>query len=197
MTWTPEQQRQVAGVLLGTWTEVVGRWGREAVAAYLGELEARGILAEDVVAVLREPVASDFPPSAASVAAMVQRAARPTSEEAITLIVAALGVGMPRGEFATPGATQAAWARAAVDRAFELSPLVGSFVQAYGASRLGALGLDDPEWGTLRRRELRDAWERHVEATDVRVALAGGHGELRKVDPLAALRLVPPQGGAA
>jgi hypothetical protein len=55
------------------------------------------------------------------------------------------------------------------------------------------MGLDDPDYGELRRKELRGGWDRHVEAFDGRnvALLAAGprHAGLRQLDPLAALGL--------
>jgi hypothetical protein len=72
-----------------------------------------------------------------------------------------------------------------------IHPLIGTFVRRQGYRRLKELPLDDPNWGEQRRRELREAWDRHVEATDARevaaLALGEGHEGLRKLDPLASL----------
>lgn len=75
-------------------------------------------------------------------------------------------------------------------------PLVGSFVKRQGWDRLRLLPLDDPDWGEKTRRELREAWDRHVETFDGRevAALASGDRDgLRQLDPLAALGAKPLQ----
>jgi hypothetical protein len=78
----------------------------------------------------------------------------------------------------------------AVGRAYALHPLLGDFVERYGVHRLRMLPVDDPDYGELRRRELREAWNRHREATEERdvAALASRRrGELRRFDPLRSL----------
>lgn len=73
----------------------------------------------------------------------------------------------------------------------EFHPLALSFVDRMGPARLAAEPVHDPEYGALRLRDLRGAWERHCEALEGRevAALARGEGRagLRRLDPLAAL----------
>jgi len=91
--------------------------------------------------------------------------------------------------------------RAAVRQAAEaVHPLVGQFVVRQGIDHLRSLRLDDPEYGGLRRRELREAWDAHAAAFDEReVAAIAAGGDvrqgLRQMDPLAALGL--PEAAAA
>lgn len=62
--------RPVAQALLGSWPQQVTSWGREGLAAYLAELEARGISPEAALQAIRSwPAGSDFPPSAPNLAA--------------------------------------------------------------------------------------------------------------------------------
>jgi hypothetical protein len=80
----------------------------------------------------------------------------------------------------------------------ELHPLVQAFVNRQGIRRLSLLEVDDPEWGEVKRKELRDAWDRHVEAMadrDVAELVAGGERRpgLNRFDPLAALGASRPQ----
>ncbi|HEX7088708.1 MAG TPA: hypothetical protein VF192_01150 [Longimicrobiales bacterium] len=63
--------------------------------------------------------------------------------------------------------------------------------------RLVMLRLDDPEYGELRRKELRMEWDAFVEAQEGRERhlLAGGRrNELGRLEPLRALGLTPPAG---
>jgi hypothetical protein len=73
-------------------------------------------------------------------------------------------------------------------------PIIAAFVERQGWDRLRNLPLDDPDWGEKTRRELREAWDRHVEAFDGRevAALASGDRDgLRQLDPLASLGVKP------
>src|SRR5207237_9035503 len=86
---------------------------------------------------------------------------------------------------------------AARERASQLHPLVGSFVERQGIDRLREMPVDDPDNGHWRRDELRTAWAVHVEAFEGRevAALASGEGRegLRRLDPLAGLDAPRPQ----
>jgi hypothetical protein len=103
-------------------------------------------------------------------------ASAPTFDEALVLLRRAL--------------SHSTGDREALD-ALQAQPLVGAFAQRQGTQRLRMLPVDDPDWGEKTRRELREAWDRHVDAFDGRevAALAAGTGELRQLDPLAALQL--------
>ena len=196
MSWTADEQREVGQVLLGSWPGTVSAWGREAIAAYLGELKARGLSAEEVVFAVRSwPAGSDFPPSAPNLAAAARKdPSKPTFDEMVALVYGPRGVLRARpseSSWADEGERGRAYNRAALERARELHPLVGSFVARYGVERLRMLELDHPEYGALKRRDLLASWEAHVEAMgkrDVALSIAGrGRGELSRVDPLAAL----------
>lgn len=75
MTWTADERKAVARSLLGSWPGTVSAWGREAIAAYIEALEARGLVAESVLLAIRSWPAAEFPPSAPSLAAGARRAA--------------------------------------------------------------------------------------------------------------------------
>lgn len=128
---------------------------------------------------------------------------KPTFEEAFALIFGPRGVLAARPTangpvtFASEADRAARQNQAALDRANEMHPLVAAFVARQGVGRLRELQVEDPDYGELRRKELRDAWDRHLEATDGRdvAALAvGDRSELgmRRFDPLAALGLERP-----
>jgi hypothetical protein len=72
----------------------------------------------------------------------------------------------------------------------DLHPLVVSFIERQGRKRLGQVPLGDPDWGEKHRRDLERAWEAHVEAfegREVAARAAGAGGDLKHLDPLAAL----------
>lgn len=125
---------------------------------------------------------------------------KPTFEEAFALIFGPRGVLAARPGNGGPVTYNSQAERrqaentAALERAADLHPLVASFVQRQGVTRLRELPVVDPDFGEIRRKELRDAWDRHCEAMDGRdvAALASGDRSalgLRKLDPLAALGL--------
>lgn len=136
---------------------------------------------------------------------------KPTFDEAYQLIFGAGGVlaamrssarQMPTGPggYPDPRAGALLARDAAIERARSFHPLIGAFVVRQGIDRLRTLPIDDPEYGELRRKDLREAWEAHVEAFDGRevAALAAGasdRGELRALDPLAALPAFRPAAG--
>lgn len=100
---------------------------------------------------------------------------RPTFEEALVLMRRAVS----RADD-TPGALAC----------LADQPLVASFLERRGVPQFRVLPVDDPDWGEKTRRELREAWDRHVDAFDGReiAALAAGRPDgLRQFDPLASL----------
>lgn len=74
-------------------------------------------------------------------------------------------------------------------------PLVASFILTR-LDRLALLQLEDPDYGELRRKELREEWDRFVGAREGRERhlLAGGRrGELGRLEPLKAIGAVRPE----
>lgn len=197
MTWTAEEQREIGTALLGSWPGTMTAWGKEAIAAYISELRARGLTAEQTLTAIRTwPAGSDFPPSAPNLAALArQDPSTPTPEEAYRLIYGPRGVmrarPAPGGSYGSEAEMLGARNEARVKRAYELHPMLGAFVERFGVDRLAMLEVDDPDYGELRRRDVREAWERHCEAMQGRdvAALAAGQrrGEMGRFDPLAAL----------
>ena len=190
--------RPVAKAMLGTWPERVTSWGRDGLAAYTAELAARGLTPEMALHGIRtyDPDA-DFPPSAAKLAQAARRdPGRPTFDEALVLIRDALKARPPRSgpvaKYESLGARWAAEHQAVMDRAAESHPLVAAFIARQGVDLLRRLELDDPEYGAVRRRDLAEAWNRHVEAHDGREVAALAAGDRRRalthLDPLAALQ---------
>ena len=93
-----QAQIRVARALLGSWPSQVAGWGEEAIAAYLEELEARGVTAERALVAIRScPENQAFPPSAAQLAGLARRNPdEPTFPELLEAIYAADGVLRPR-----------------------------------------------------------------------------------------------------
>lgn len=120
-----------------------------------------------------------FRPSLAELLSELRRdPSVPTFDEAFHLV------------FRRGGATRA---RELAEWRSNVHPLVASFVDRQGIERLRLLPVDDPEWGERHRRDLREAWERHVEAFDGREVAALASGDRRapvRLDPLAAVRRI-------
>lgn len=114
---------------------------------------------------------------------------QPTFDEALVLLLRSFRARPERMIFDHEGEQLAAEDEASLQLLRDAHPLVASFAERQGIRRLKELPLGDPEWGEQRRRELRDAWDRHLEATDGReiAALASGREGLRQLDPLASL----------
>lgn len=136
-----------------------------------------------------------FRPSVAEVVAEIRRdPSRPTFEEMCWLVFGPGGIlkarPAPGGRYDNEAHMLKARDDAALDRAREFHPLVSSFVERFGVARLRTLDLEDPEYGELRRRDLREAWDRHREAMEgreVTALVAGRRDGLRALDPLAAV----------
>lgn len=198
MTWTADNTRDIGRALLGSWPGTVNAWGREGIAAYLAELEARGLTAEQTLLAIRTwPAGSDFPPSAPNLAARaLEDPSVPTFPEAMRLVRHALrAFNLPlKGDFSTEAQMLGARNQRVLERAEGLHPLVASFVDRMGVERLqrevGEMG--DDEFGSLRRRDLERAWREQCEAMRGRervllVSGRSGRGSLASVDPLAAI----------
>lgn len=195
MTWTAEDQRAVGRALLGSWPGTVAAWGADAIAAYIAELEARGLTADGVLFAIRTwPSGSDFPPSASNLGAGARRdPSVPTFDELVSLVYGRAGILKARLPYIGPiRDPERVRHDTAIARAREMHPLVYAFVAAPRRLEwLRLLEIDDPDDGHFRRKELADAWARHLEASEGRdlAALASrrGPGELRRLDPLAAV----------
>ena len=186
----------VANVLLGSWPGYVSSWGREALAAYIAELEARGMTPEQALAGLRTWT-GDAPPNVPELVAGVREdPERPTFEEACRLIYGPGGIFRARpapGRYDNEAQMIGARREAAAARALELDPWVAAFVHSVGIDWLAGLEVDHDDYGAIRRRELKESWERFVERTDRRdlARLASGRrrGGLGRVSPLETLGL--------
>jgi hypothetical protein len=201
MTWTSDEQRTIARALLGSWPGTIPGWGKDAFAAFLAELQARNLTAEQVLVAVRSwPAGSDFPPSAPNLAAAARAdPGVPTASEMITLIFGRGGVLSARTQIRKgsweAGERDQADRDAMLERLADVHPLVASFADREGLDRLRGLNLDDVEFGGARRRMLEQRWGEHLEAMenrDVALLTAGRRGEMAKLDPLAALDLKRP-----
>jgi hypothetical protein len=174
VSWTPDELKAVGKALIGSWPGTIPGWGREAFSAYLGELQARSLTAEATLVAIRSwPAGSDFPPSAPNLAAAARHdPERPTFEELLA------GLYGPGGMFG--------FKRSNVT----ISPWVVKFAEGQ-EEHLRQLPIDDEDEGKWRRRELEEAWQRFLEATEGRaiheIAARSGRGTLGRIDPLAAI----------
>jgi hypothetical protein len=158
--------------------------------------------ADQVMVALKTLVArgGTFRPSVAEVVAAIRKdPSLPTFEEAMKLIYGRGGVlrARPRESTFRDSAEMArAYHEARLERARDLHPLVSTFVDRFGIDRLDSIEINHPDYGDVKRKDLRDAWDRHVEAMDGRdvAALASGRrrGELGRLDPLEALGIKKP-----
>lgn len=161
----------VASVLLTRWP--AQKWEPMRLVGYIDELKADGLAVEDAMFGLRAS-ASAFVPSVGEVRTLARKvtdAAQPTFDEMYEALLGKRGIlHSPKFE----------------EKAERLHPLVLAFVRQQGVSRLRSTHFEDPDDGHWRRRELRDSWERHVEACEGRdlAALTTGRGAggLRRID---------------
>ena len=190
MDWKP-----VGNALLGSWPSQVASWGPEAIAAYISELGARGVTPDQALVAIRScGPEQKFPPSAPELAGLARRdPGQPTGAEMLRLVYGPRGVLRARPVYKQGGwrwnELQVATDRVQLDRAVELSPLLGRFVVAQGLDRLRRLNLDG-EHGDLRRRQLVEEWDRFcsaVEEREIASLIVGRRGGLGRLDPLEAL----------
>lgn len=180
MTWTGEEQRAVGTALLGSWPGTITSWGKEAFAAFVGQLEARGLDADAVLrAILAWPAGSPFPPSAPDLAgAARQDPTRPTFDEMLEQLEVCLAARTAvRKGLWRDGERRAADEQAMRDRARgdDVHPSVARFIEAQGGpGRLRSLSLFDRanEYREARRRDLRSAWEEFGQADSERERFA-------------------------
>lgn len=198
--WEP-----VATALLGSWPSQVAAWGREALAAYLAELEARAVTPAAALMAIRScPATQKWPPTVPELAGLTRLdPSKPTFVEALMLIRGALRAwNQPlQGDFDNEAHMLKARERQVADRASDAHPLVASFIARYGITRLqDAIGdLSDETYGGVRRKALMEEWARHCEAfegREVAALVSGRRGELAAFDPLAALGAPRPALGA-
>jgi len=196
---TDQSWQPVATALLGSYPSQVAAWGRDAIAAYLAELAARGVTPDMALVAIRScPATQKFPPSAPELAGLARiDPSRPTFDEAMVLVKRALRAGRRplTGDYGSEAEMIGARENMVRDAARGMHPLVGAFLVRCGdVSRLAdevAEMLDDGVYAGVRRRELEQRWTQHVEAMEGRdaaeVATGRRRGELARFDPLAVL----------
>lgn len=186
MSWDGQEWLAFVALLEGWWP---GEFSEEAADAWrlaLDGVEPRAAMVA-LKALLHE--GRRFRPSASELLAEVRRdRSAPTFEEALMELRGVLG-SPPRvaGLFESEAEKRAAENRVLLERVTD--PLVRGFVERQGVGRLRVLPLDDPDEGKWVRKELAEAWERHVGASDGRevAAIATGTGGPRRLDPLGSL----------
>lgn len=119
----------------------------------------------------------------------------PTFDEAWTLILRAINRTHVTGRFREPSDERRAENDAILAALDDHHPAIRAFAERQDMGRLRTLPTLDPQWGEKTLRDLREAWDRHLEATDGRqvAALASGQPEgLKQLDPLVSLGLNQP-----
>jgi hypothetical protein len=106
---------------------------------------------------------------------------RPTFIEAFSAIYELRPVCGGRGVLRTRGGNGTSDRDARLDRAYEIHPLLGAFVQAYGLDRLEMLEVDHDEKAAVIRRQLEQTWDRFAEANEHRDAAALANGRRREL----------------
>lgn len=189
MTWQPDEWEAFCALLEEGWPGTFDDSTAEAWRVLLDSTPPQ-VAVEALRRLLLE--GRRFRPSVSELlAATRDDPSQPTFDEAYWLIFGPRGALRARstGVALHEGEQRQSENDAALERARTMHPLIASFMERQGLDRLRMLPLDDPDYGEIRRKELREAWERHCEATEGRViaALASGSGELRQLDPLASL----------
>lgn len=179
MAWTDDEWQTFAALLEDGWPGEFDDRAADAYRVLLGDIDPpRAVTA--LRALLRT---SKWRPSAAEI---VQTAEtdhrRPTFDEAFHVL------------FEHPHSPlKARTTGEAVNRAMSFHPLIARFVQVMGRDRLAYLEVFDPDYGRVRRQELRTTWQEIDETTrgrDVAAMVAGSgerRGQLGRFDPLRAL----------
>jgi hypothetical protein len=187
VTFTNDEWDSLCLLLEEGWPGEFGEGARGAWRVMLNDYTV-----EEVFRAIKGLVArgGKFRPSVAEVVAEIrQDPSSPTFEECYQLIYGRGGVLRARPERATVIRPEDV-SRAQKERLEDVHPLVRSFVERQGLGRLERLELNDPVWGELRRKELREAWDAHCEAMegrDVAALVSGRRGEIGRFDPMAVL----------
>jgi hypothetical protein len=167
-----------------------------AAAAYRTLLD--GVPSDTIIAGIRRLLhaGARFRPTAAEILGEARRdPSRPTFDEALALLFRRRGVldVRVRGTVDSNPNHRVELRDKVNERLAEMHPLVAGFVRRIGLDRLRSMNIDDPVDGHWRRKELREAWQDYIDASDNRevatLAIGGGSHQLRQLDPLAALSL--------
>jgi hypothetical protein len=208
MPWTDLQWDAFVGLVDEAWPGKLDNSSAASWRTLLGGFEPKSI-EEGVQRLLLE--GHTFRPSVSEIiAAARQDPSKPTFAEAYQLLYG------PGGALrAKPGSSL--WKdekhrrklqhEAIKDRANDMHPLVGAFIERQGIDRLLQLKTLHEEWGDKNRSDLEQQWDQHVAAMDNRdvaaIAAGGRRGELAAFDPLAVLKragitgALPAAGGTA
>lgn len=174
--WKP-----VAQALLGSWPSQVASWGKEVLAAYCAQLEARGLTpSEACQAILAS--GAEFPPAAGTLAGLARKdPGEPTFAELVQALYGAGGVIRPL--WAWPGDRGMA---TAAERLAEQHELVQGFARSVGSEWLRNIDPRDGEheFAGADRRKLDAAWReflgRHDEREVAQLVGARRSGSLRR-----------------
>lgn len=189
MAWQDDQWRVFCMLVEQGWHGDFSEPERRAWRILLEDFEPDAVLTALKLAVAE---GRDHRPSVSVIVGLIRKdPSLPTFEEMVRLVYGRRGVMS-----ATPDTSYFSYedlARARLDRAKTMHPLVASFVLRIGLRRLGTLPLGDPKYGEANRLDLKRSWETHVETFDERTAaqLAAGTSQqgLQQLDPLAVLGL--------
>lgn len=188
-----DQEWEVIALLLSKGWK--GDYGPGEDRAYRSLLD--GYDSQQIIRALRILAARGTPflPAASEIVqAIEQDPNQPTFEEAFTALFDGhvFRTQPLTGTYDNEAEMLTARANHASDRAWNIHPLLGAFVDEYGPQRLRMLEVNHPEHGALVRKDLRGAWERFVEANAHRDAamLASGRRRVlvrgpRRFDPAA------------
>jgi hypothetical protein len=195
-TWNDETWDSFCALLEEAWPGTFDDDAGDAWRLLLNDADPR-----QVVNAMRRLLAkgAKFRPSVAELMAEMRAdPSLPTFDEMFVIVFGPAGVLSARPqsrEWKNEGERKASYTEAVVEACKHHHLLVGAFVIRQGITRLKELPIFDPEYAGLRRKELQQAWEAHLEAHEGREvhALVAGTGNqgLRQLDPLSALGLDP------
>jgi hypothetical protein len=163
-----ERWRGFIRALLGSWPSQVASWGEEGIAAYVAEVQARGVGPEDAIGAIRASTSS-FPPSAGELAKLARSdPSRPSFQEAYQTIYGAKGI---------------TWSHYRERALAQAHPFVRAFAESYGIDRLGMLEVNHDTYGGAVRRDLERAYEGFAERFDQRELVSVRQGRLGRINP--------------
>jgi len=197
MTWTDEQWEAFCGLVEEGWP---GEFDDESARSWRILLnDVTPLAASDALKRLLYSGRKFYPrPAVSDVLAEIRTdPSLPTFDEAWLLIERAIvRTQTPSGTFDSPSDMAKVHNDAVLAALESHHPAIRSFAERQGLDRLRTVQVDDSQWGEKTRRDLREAWERHLEAIDGRevAALASGRPDgLKQLDPLTSLGLKPPR----
>lgn len=191
---TDDEWNVIEGLLKNAWP---GQWTDGTGPSYrllVGDYPAAAVL-ESLRVLTRR--AARFRPSAGEIVSeMHVDAAQPTWDEVYDAIYGSgrlMKVRLPYTgpvEYANRGELEAVRDALILEHARAFHPMITAFVEVVTPARLRTLELEDPQYGELRRRELRERWQEFAVTASERMVrglplVTGGRtaGELKRVDP--------------